>query len=70
MQREIGERYFIFRIWNFYKNTQESFQALVDGPVQQNASKENYRDQGLTSFEREAKYLSIANWGINNDYYE
>lgn len=42
----------------------------IDGPVQQNASKENYRDQGLTSFEREAKYLSIANWGINNDYYE
>ena len=41
----------------------------IDGPLQANASVENYLDQGLTAFEREATYVSIANWDINDYYY-
>ena len=41
----------------------------IDGPLQNGASSGNYLSQGLTSFERGAKYLSIANWGIDDNYY-
>ena len=41
----------------------------IDGPAQYGASKENYLSQGLISFEYGAKYLSIANWGIDDNYY-
>ncbi len=41
----------------------------IDGPLQNGASSGNYLSQGLISFERGAKYLSIANWGIDDNYY-
>ena len=40
----------------------------IDGPTQQDASKEHYLDQGLTSFAHGCKYLSIANWWIGDEY--
>ena len=40
----------------------------IDGPLQNGASPENYRAQGMTSFEREATYVSIANWSIDENY--
>ena len=41
----------------------------IDGPLQYNASRDNYLAQGLISYERGAKYVSIANWGIDDKYY-
>ena len=42
----------------------------IDGPRQVNASKEAYLDQGMTSYERGATYLSIANWEYDDYYLE
>lgn len=42
----------------------------IDGPTQVDASRENYLNQGLTSFEKGCTYLSIANWSINSAYRE
>ncbi len=41
----------------------------IDGPLQYGASTDNYLSQGLISFEYGAKYVSIANWGIDDNYY-
>lgn len=40
----------------------------IDGPHQNGATPERYREQGLVCFERGCTYVSAANWGINADY--
>ncbi len=42
----------------------------IDGPRQYAASEEAYLNQGLISFKRGAAYLSIANWEIDDYYYQ
>ena len=42
----------------------------IDGPRQYNASEEAYLNQGLISYQRGAAYLSIANWEVDDYYYQ
>lgn len=41
----------------------------IDGPGQYGASVENYLRQGLECYDGGVKYLSIANWSIDGNYY-
>lgn len=40
----------------------------IDGPHQNGATPERYREQGMVCFERGCTYVSAANWGINEQY--
>ena len=40
----------------------------IDGPYQNGATPERYREQGMVCFERGCTYVSAANWGIDDHY--
>lgn len=42
----------------------------IDGPYQNGAAPESYLRQGLQCFEYGCKYVSIANWSMNDEYNE
>ena len=42
----------------------------IDGPRQYAASEEAYLNQGLISYQRGAAFLSVANWEIDDYYYQ